>query len=361
MPSEPPRRVHQLVGALHHGDAVGNEVLALRGRLRSSGMDSEVFAGEADARLDAERRPIGALVDGASPDDVVLYHFSPGSPAGAAALGWPGRLALVYHNVTPARFFAGWSADSARLALVAADELRALAPRTVLALAKSAFSRRDLDEAGFARTGLMPYVHGPGCDGAPSPVVLRLYDDGKTNVLSVGRLAPNKRLDRVLRAFAVFQRAVPRSRLLLAGSRALAPYAYALERLAGDLRLRDVVFCGKVEEDELRALYAVAHVHVSLSEHEGYGVPLVEAVLAGVPVLAHDAGAVAETLDGAGMLVAGDASPALLASLLERLSGDRGLRAEVLARQGRLADRVRATDHAGRALAALAPVLEPER
>jgi glycosyltransferase involved in cell wall biosynthesis len=105
----------------------------------------------------------------------------------------------------------------------------------------------------------------------------------------------------------------------------------------------------------------VARVYVSLSEHEGYGVPLVEAALAGVPLLARDAGAVAETLGGAGVLVGADAAPAAVASLLERLARDEALRAAVLARQEQLAARVRAMDHGARALEALAPVLEPER
>jgi glycosyltransferase involved in cell wall biosynthesis len=360
MASEALRRVHQLVGALHHGDAVGNEVLAVRAHLRAAGFESEVFSGEADPRLDAERRPLAALAEGAAADDACLYHFSPGSPATAAALAWPGRLALVYHGVTPARFFAGWDPGAARLALRATDELRALASRTALAVAKSAFSRRDLEEAGFRRTGLMPYVHA-GAAAEPARVLLRLFGDGRTNVLSVGRLAPNKRLDDLLRAFAVFQRAVPRSRLILAGDRRLEGYVHALAGLARSLRLRerDVVLCGKVEDDELRALYEVAHVYVSLSEHEGYGVPLVEAALAGVPVLARDAGAAAETLDGAGVLVGGDAPASVVAALVEGLVRDADLRRRVLAGQERLAARVRSTDHRARVLDALAPVLLP--
>jgi glycosyltransferase involved in cell wall biosynthesis len=112
-----------------------------------------------------------------------------------------------------------------------------------------------------------------------------------------------------------------------------------------------------VEDDELRALYSVARVYLSLSEHEGYGVPLVEAVLAGVPVVARDAGAVRETLDGAGVLVGVEAPPVVVGSMLEPLAKDEGVRAAVLARQERLAERVRSTDHGALALEALAPVL----
>jgi glycosyltransferase involved in cell wall biosynthesis len=191
----------------------------------------------------------------------------------------------------------------------------------------------------------------------PSPVFERLYGDGRTHVLAVSRLAPNKRLEDVLRAFALLQRGpVPRSRLLLVGDDGLHAYADALRRLAGGLRLRDVVFCGHVEEDELRSAYRLADVLVSLSEHEGYGVPLVEAMLAGVPVVAYDAGAVAETMDGAGVLL-GEKRPELVAGVIERLVGDTAFRAAGLAGQEKVAARVRATDFGARVLGALAPVL----
>jgi glycosyltransferase involved in cell wall biosynthesis len=141
------------------------------------------------------------------------------------------------------------------------------------------------------------------------------------------------------------------------GDRGLSAYAAALDSLARALRLRDVVFCGHVEEDELQAAYGLADVLVSLSEHEGYGVPLVEAMLAGVPVVAYDAGAVAETMGGAGILL-GDKRPELVAGVIESLLGDPALRAAVRAGQERVAARIRATDFGAVLLAALGPVLE---
>jgi len=354
------RRAHQVLGALHPGDAVGREALTIRGLLRAAGLESEIFAGFVDPRLGAEARP---LREYAAPDGggtACLYHFSPGSPAGRVALQAQGPLAVVYHNVTPARFFAGWSDESARLAARAGDELRELAPHASLGLAKSAFSRRDLEAAGFAASAVLPFVHDPVRPSTRSPVFERLYADGRRHVLGVGRLAPNKRLEDVLRAFALLQRGpVPRSRLLLVGDDGLRAYADALRDLARSLRLRDVVFCGRVEEDELRSAYALADVLVSLSEHEGYGVPLVEAMLAGVPVVAYDAGAVAETMAGAGVLLR-DKSPEIVAGVVERLLADESLRAAVLATQERVAVRVRATDFRALVLDALAPVLEAQ-
>jgi glycosyltransferase involved in cell wall biosynthesis len=351
------RRAHQVLGALHPGDAVGREALAIRSHLRAAGYDSDVYAGFVDPRLGAEARPLRDYPPRDAVDAACIYHFSPGSPAGQVALRARGALAVVYHNVTPASFFIGWSEESARLAARADGELRQLAARAAVGLAKSAFSRRDLDAAGFAATSILPFVHDPGPPRGRSAVFERLYADGRRHVLAVGRLAPNKRLDDVLRAFALLQRALPRTRLLLAGDDGLRAYADALRGLARSLRARDVVFCGRVDEDELRSAYALADVLVSLSEHEGYGVPLVEAMLAGVPVVAYDAGAVAETMAGAGVLLR-DKSPAVVAAVIERLFGDEPLRAAVLATQERVAARVRATDYREVVKRALAPVLE---
>jgi glycosyltransferase involved in cell wall biosynthesis len=350
-----------VLGALHAGDAVGREALAIRDHLRAAGYESEVFAGFVDPCLGSEARPLADHPASDGVDSATVYHFSPGSPATPAALRARGPLAVVYHNVTPARFFVGWSDEAARLAARAAGELRELAGRASVGLAKSSFSRRDLEDAGFAASSVMPFVHEPGLTTARSPVFERLYADGRRHVLAVGRLAPNKRLEDLLRAFALLQRGPLRSsRLLIVGDDGLVAYAGALRALARSLRLRHVVFCGRVAEDELRSAYALADVLVSLSEHEGYGVPLVEAMLAGVPVVAYDAGAVAETAAGAGVLLR-DKRPEVVAAVIESLIGDESLRASVLAAQERVAARVRAADYRALVLRALAPVLEGER
>lgn len=353
--------MHQVLGALHHGDAVGDEALAIRGHLRAQGFASEIYAGRIDPRLGSEARSLREWAGEDGPDAACLYHFSPGSPAGRAALSTEGPLGVVYHNVTPVGFFAGWSGESVLLAQKAEGELKALALRARVGLAKSAFSRHDLESAGFADARRLPYVHDLGRLPPPSPVFRKLYADGRTHVLAVGRLAPNKRIEDLLRAFALLQRGpLPRSRLLLVGDLGLRAYADALDALARALRLREVVFCGHVDPDELQAAYGLADVLVSLSEHEGYGVPLVEAMVAGVPVVAYAAGAVTETMDGAGVLL-GRKSPELVAGVIESLVRDRGLREAVLAGQARVAARVLSTDFGALLRDALAPLLERER
>jgi glycosyltransferase involved in cell wall biosynthesis len=150
----------------------------------------------------------------------------------------------------------------------------------------------------------------------------------------VGRVAPNKRIEDALAAFAVYQRHFDRvSRLLIAGSdRGLEAYGRSLRGEVRRLRLERVVFLGHVEDDDLRSLYSVAHVLVSLSEHEGFCAPLLEAMEFGVPVLAYDAAAVRETLGAAGVLLL-EKPPELVAGVLNRLVHDRELRAAVVRSQ----------------------------
>jgi len=355
-----PRRVHQLLGAFHEGDAVGNQARTIQGHLRRRGYESEIFAGWIDQRLVRAARPLRDYVDVSAPDTVCLFHFAAGSPAGRLIYHAPDRLVLIYHNITPARFFSGFSPSLARLSHLGRRELAAFASRTELALGVSDLNRAELTAAGFASTGVLPFVFDRDAyRRPPSAVVRRLYGDGRTNILCVGRLAPNKRLEDVLRGFAVYQRFIDRrSRLLLVGEQdSVERYSGALLRLIRELRLERVVLAGHVEHDELLGYYSVADVLLSLSEHEGFGVPLVEAMELGVPVIAYDAGAVAETLQGGGVLLKGK-HPELVAELVHSLASDPDLRRAVLATQEKALAKLRATDFAALLMDRLAPVLE---
>ncbi len=349
--------VHQLVASLHTGDAVGNEARNIQRLLRAAGHASEIYAVRCDAALRSEAASAEAYGRGTG-RDVCLYHFAAGSPAGRIAAAADDRLVLNYHNVTPPEFFLGFDAELVRLCHHGRRELRALSARTDLALAKSEFSRGELRALGYARTAVLPYVMAPrSLAGSASPVVRRLYSDDRDNVLSVGRVVPNKRLENLLRAFASLRLSRPRSRLLIVGeTKGQQAYVSRLQQLAKRLGLSDVVFAGRVDDDDLRAYYRVASVLVSLSAHEGYGVPLRETMLLDVPVIAWDAGAVSETLQGGGVLVR-DASPRVVGELIARLLGDPALREAVLETQRPVARGLETTDFGALLLDRLSPVL----
>jgi glycosyltransferase involved in cell wall biosynthesis len=354
----PVRGVHQILPALHHGDAVGNEALAWRRHLREAGFQSEIFAGVVDHAIATEGRPLGEW-PGEDPESITVFHYGPGSIVGRRAAEARGPLVLRYHNVTPAALLLPHATGPARLAVEARAELEALCGRTTLGLGVSEFNRRDLEALGCGRTAVLPLALDLGAPRrSRSPVARRLFDDGRTNVLVVGRLAPNKRVEDALGAFAAYQGAFdPGSRLLLVGSdRGLEGYGRRLRERVRDLRLERVVFLGHVDDDDLRALYAVADVLLCLSEHEGFCAPLLEAMQFGVPVVAYDAGAVRETLGGAGVLLR-EKAPGLVAGILDQLTRDRELRAAVVEGQRVAMDRRRALNYPALLLRRLEPVL----
>lgn len=355
-----PRQVHQLLAALSYGDAIGNEALAIQRHLRGMGFESEIYAERVHPRMARLARPLWRYPEVSSKDSVCLFHFSIGSAAGRLIHPAPDRLVSIYHNITPAHFFLGFHRHLAGLCYHGRRELRAFAPRTELALGDSEFNRRELEQAGYERTGVLPIVLDlASYDRPAAPVVDRMFRDGRRNLLFVGRVIPNKRIDDLIRVFAVYQRYLePRSRLLLVGEhKGFERYYDRLRQLVAELRVEEVVFTGHVDDDELLAYYRLADLFLCLSEHEGFCVPLVEAMHFGVPVVAYDASAVAETLRGGGVLLR-DKSPALVAELVDRVINDAALRAGVLRSQARAMDAIRATDYEAVLRDRLRPVLE---
>jgi glycosyltransferase involved in cell wall biosynthesis len=340
-------RIDQWVPALHRGDATGDSVHLMREAFRRWGHESEIYALTLDPDLEGEGIPFHRWRAG-GPDDVVLMHFALPSDLSAAFLDLRSRRVLVHHNVTPPAFFLGWDDELARICRVGHEQLGPLARACDLGLGDSEWNRRELDELGARRTGVLPiYMDFARYREEPNPVRRRMYEDGRTNILYVGRVAQNKRPDDLVRLASYWKRFVsPGVRLLLVGShpRRATGHGIPLQRHYLDalvafayeegLTPEEVVFTGHVEHDELLACYAAADLFVSMSEHEGFGVPFLEAMLMGVPVMARDAAAVSFTLGGAGLAFRGGGI-AEVAETGRRVLEDADLRARVLALQER--------------------------
>jgi glycosyltransferase involved in cell wall biosynthesis len=357
-----PARVHQLLAALAYGDAIGDEALAIQKHLRAAGRESDIFAEKVHPRMAHLARPLWQYAEVSAPDTACLYHFSIGSAAGRMIHHAPDRLVVVYHNITPARFFLGFHPHLVGLCHHGRRELAAFAPRTELALGDSEYNRRELAAAGFARTGVLPIVLDlDRYREPPSPVMGALLGGRRTTILFVGRIIPNKRIEDLIAVFALYRRRDPGSRLLLVGDyRGHERYYARLRERALRLGLSladDVVFTGHVEHDDLVAAYAASDLFLCLSEHEGFCVPLLEAMALGLPVVAYDAGAVRETLRGAGILLE-DKDPEVVAEVLWRVRQDGLLRRSVLASQQRAMSELRRTDFGALLRERLAPVLD---
>jgi glycosyltransferase involved in cell wall biosynthesis len=332
--------VNQWIPAAHHGDAIGDDARTVRDVLRSWGHESEIYALTIDEGLEDEVRQ---WHDAASRDgDVTLLHFALPSPMTHALRTLPGARVLYYHNVTPAHFFAPFAPALVRLSVIARQELADLAGHVDLALGVSDYNRQELDLLGFRETDVLPIAINVSrlTGAAPVPSLERLLGDGLANILFVGRIAPNKKIEDHIRLAETYKRYVDAHyRFIFVGRTDGVPHYYeAVQALIAEYQMlpERFWFTGPVPDVELAAYYRHAHAYVSLSEHEGFCAPLVEAMAMDVPVLAYAAGAVPETMGGAGVTFAPkDLEQA--AELLGALVYDVPLRERILAGQRRRA------------------------
>lgn len=328
--------INQWIPAAHRGDAVGDNARVLRDMLRSWGYESHIYALTIDDDMADDALP---WTDSASRDgDVTIYHYAVPSRMTEAFGRLPGARVLHYHNVTPAHFFAPWDAGLARMCHDGREQLATLVDRTDLALGVSEFNRSELETLGFDHTGVLPIAidtdrlrHAP-----PVPSIESILAHDFVNILFVGRIAPNKKIEDIIRMAEVYKRYVDfRYRFIFVGRYDAVPSYYAAIRgLISEYRMMNerFWFTGPVPDAELAAYYRHAHAYVSLSEHEGFCVPLVESMAMDVPVLAYAAGAVPETLGGAGVCFSTkDLEQA--AELLAALIYDEPLRTQVITGQ----------------------------
>ena len=334
--------VHQWVPAAHRGDAIGDSARRVRDLLRGMGHDSDLFALTIDDDLTGDVRPFS---DGsAGRGDLTIFHFALPSPMTAAFASLDGGRILQYHNITPAAFFAPYDPALFRLAALGREELSTLAGRVDLALGDSEYNRRELESLGFAPTGVFPIAVDTSriTQRVDRPALERILDDELVNFLFVGRIAPNKKIEDHIQLAEQYKRNVDAYyRFIFIGRYDVVPRYYSTIRaLMSQYRLLNdrFIFTGPVPDEDLAVYFRHAAVYISMSEHEGFCVPLVEAMAADVPIMAYAAAAVPDTLGGAGVQFA-PKDIEYAAELLASLAFDDDLRARVIAGQRRrLAD-----------------------
>ena len=325
--------INQWVPAAHRGDAIGDSARKMRTLLRGLGHEADLFALTIDDELAGDVRSFDD--PSARRGDITIFHYALPSPMTEAFAGLGGRRVLLYHNVTPAEYFAPYDAALFRLAVLARADLGTLVGRVDLALGVSDYNRRELEGLGFAPTGVLPLAVDFSRVTRPvrRPALEAILDDDFVNFLFVGRIAPNKKIEDHIRLAEHYKRYVDAFyRFIFVGRFDAVPGYYATIRaLMTEYQLlpERFVFTGPVSDDELAVYYRHAAVYISLSEHEGFCAPLLEAMAAGVPVLAYGAAAVPETLGGAGVQFA-PKDLEYAAELLGALAFDDRLRRDVI-------------------------------
>jgi glycosyltransferase involved in cell wall biosynthesis len=329
--------IHQFATSLSYGDAISDEMLEIQKALKEKGYSSEIFTRFYEPCVAKYAKDFKEYSKYSSPSNVVLFHFSIGSPVSKMFFRIPDKRVMIYHNITPYQYFLDTHRILSRECYKGRLEIKLFLDKVDLALGDSEFNRKELESLGYTNTGVLPLlIDYSKFDGKPDPVFQKIYDNGKFTLLFVGRVIPNKKFEDVIKSFHFYKKCFnPDSQLLLVGDfRGMERYLAALENLVKELGLSDVHFPGRVDFSELLASFQLADVYLSMSEHEGFGVPLVESFYLGLPVIAYAAGAIEETMNGGGILIHQKNFPET-AALLDKLYTDDNFRKRIVLSQNK--------------------------
>lgn len=330
--------VHQFLPSLGHRDAVGNHTLTTQQVLASAGIRGGIWAEDVHPENRRRGRPFIDYARARSARggrNALLYQASTGSNGMVDfLLDRPERLLIYYHNITPPEFFEPYDPASAVVLERGRLEIARICARIDHALANSDYSAKELRALGVEDVESFP-PFSPRIESEPSRSHAQWLSNTKQGIdlLFVGRVVPNKGHIHLLRAFAALRAGVDDApRLFAVGSWGPAAYMRAVNRVRDRLGQEGIVLAGSITEPRLAAHYKEADVFLSLSEHEGFCIPVLEAMRSGLPVVAYDGGAVGETLGGSGVLLR-SIDPVLVAEVVARVAGDQDLRSRIIARQ----------------------------
>ena len=331
--------IHQVVPTLAGRDAVGQHTLQIQRLLHDRGVTSHILTEHTPApELRQLARPYQSFgSDPSDADAVLLYQASTGSMLVDWLLDRSQPVLVNYHNVTPAEFFESWEPLVSAELRVGRMQIEELAPITEFAIADSQYNASELDEFGYRASTVVPILLDVSdFDHAPDPRTIetigRRKQAGGTEWLFVGRVAPNKCQHDLIKAFAYYRAVIdPNAHLTLVGRSSSARYRDALGTFVRNVGLEGAItFPDSVTPGALTAYYQYADVFVCASEHEGFCVPLLEAMYHQLPIVAFDAAAVPATL-GSGGLVVQTKAPAFFAEAVARVVQDTDLRAQLMA------------------------------
>jgi glycosyltransferase involved in cell wall biosynthesis len=345
--------VHQLLPTATPHDAITGQAFAWRDLLRAWGYESEIVAEHVHPDFIGSVHRLNRGGRRLMNEGRVVLRYALWSATMKAALRAKARIALAYHNITPGALLRDFNPAIAELCDRGRDALAAFQGHVDALIADSSFNAADLRDAGLGEAAVVPLLlelplEVPRRDPSPEPIVL-----------TVGRIVPNKRLEDVIKSFALYQRhRAPDASLVIVGSdRGFENYRQSLDVLVTGIGARSVFFTGPISSEARDAWYRRADVYLSLSVHEGFCAPLIESLAQGTPVVARNAGAVAETLGGAG-LVLDDGDPPLFAEAMHELASSQSTRHALFDAAERRLDELRPAVLAPRIRSALAPLLD---
>jgi glycosyltransferase involved in cell wall biosynthesis len=346
-------RVDQWIPAFHWGDAIGDTARHMRDFLRARGYMSQIYCLDRDEGLESES-DLFSCYPAPGKDDALIYHFALPSPMTPAFKQVGCRRILLYHNITPEKYFTGFNEEMARISRLGREELGSLSSCSHFALADSEYNRLELVEMGFQNTAVFPlFVDFDKYKQEPSRSDFDVFKDGRVNILFTGRIVPNKKIEDLIRAAFYYKKYVsPMVRVIIVGkTQSLPSYYRALIRMADEFYLQpdEICFTGHIPHEQMISLYKIADVFLSMSEHEGFGLPFIESMVFDLPVIAYNCTAVPYTLGGAGILI-NHKRPDYVGELIYRMTQDPELRTLIIQGQRRRLKEFKQDDTEGRLL-----------
>lgn len=329
-------KVVQVINNLQRGDAIGNFTLMLRDVLINAGFDTDIYATNVGKGIDKSIIKSPRLLNLLKRDDVLIYQMCEGVPLNKLIMSLKCKKIAIYHNVTPPSFFSKWGKfmiDSQKKAL---QDMEMLNDVFDLCIAVSEFNKLDLIKMGYDenRIAVIPIiVDFDDYKQEPAKNIIENYKDGVTNILFVGRIAPNKKQEDIIRQFAYYHKYVnTNSRLILVGSPFNTDYYEDLLQYIEILGIDNVIIPGHISFQEILGYYRVADLFLCMSEHEGFCVPLLEAMMFEIPIVAYNSTAIPYTLGNSGVLI-NTKNPVFVSNIMERICKDESLRKQIVAGQ----------------------------
>lgn len=332
------KRIIQILPTISFGDAVGNDTLAIRDILIEQGYSTAIYAESIDPRLSSGIAKKISSLKMLSNTDVLIYHASTGTNLNYELPKYGGKRIMIYHNITPPFFFCGYSPDVFDLCKRGYEGINYLSDKMDYCIADSEFNKQELIGMGYkCHIDVCPIVI-PFEDYGRKPdqkILDQYMNDGWINLLFVGRIAPNKKQEDIIRAFYYYQKYInKKSRLFLVGSDSgMEIYRNRLEQYIKKLGLwSKVIFPGHIPFNSILSYYRLADVFLCMSEHEGFCVPIVEAMYFSTPIIAYKSSAISDTLGEGGILL-DSKDPRLVAAAIDRLVKDTELQEVIRKKQ----------------------------
>ncbi len=326
-------RIHQLLPTISPDDAIGNETLLIQKTLNDMGFESEIYAENIHHSFSGHAKNYLKYKD--SKDQIIIYHHSIGSDLPEFLLSLDSKIILIYHNITPPEFFEETNAQIASLLKLGQHQLSVLKDKVSYAVGDSEFNRLDLEKLGYKKTGVLPILLDMQKYHQQSTNELISEYGNSTNILYVGRIAPNKRVDELIKIFSYYNENInPNSHLFLVGrSNGIADkYYQKLLSMIDSTNIKNVHFDADADDHKLIKYYQLANFFIIMSIHEGFCVPLVESMFFKVPIIAYNSTAIPYTLGEGGILVK-DETYEEIAELVDLIQNTQQIKDDIITKQ----------------------------